>query len=381
MSIDDDLAATVALSGLPGMGPSRLRSMVAADAPSRTWERLAAGRPVVLDRPFPEIRAAEWSDALRADPAAILARHVVAGIGVVRPGDPGYPGRLADEHDAPAVLFSRGDPSAADAQHPAVAIVGTRRSTAYGEGVARALGAELAASGVTVVSGLALGIDGAAHVGATSTEVDGEGADPSGARRVAGPVAVVANGLDVVYPRRHRDLSARVARLGAVLSEVPIGARPERWRFPLRNRLIAALAPVLVVVESARGGGSMHTVREADDRGRTVMAVPGPVTSVVSVGPNQLLVDGCAPCRDADDVRIALGLSTMPSGARAPRRQSTLDEAAILDAFAWTPATVDQLAERSRLPLAQVSIALADLVAAGEVVARAGAFERSGTPR
>ena len=168
------------------------------------------------------------------------------------------------------------------------------------------LGSGLAAAGVTVISGLALGIDGAAHRGALAA--DG-----------APVVGVVGSGLDVVYPRGNRDLWEAVSAAGTLLAEAPLGAEPEGWRFPARNRLLAALADVVVVVESKRAGGSMHTVEEAIRREVTVMAVPGSVRNPAAEGTNLLLSEGCAPACSTDDVLVALELATAgPASGRKP---------------------------------------------------------------
>jgi DNA processing protein len=359
---DDDRAALVALAGLPGIGPTRLRALATA-GPAEMFERLRAdrGRPATVT--VGEEIWNRWRAAVRdLDPREVWSRHVEAEVGIVVPGDEDYPGALRDDREAPAILFHRGDPRRA--AHACVSIVGTRRSTGYGEGIAHELGRELAAGGVTVVSGLALGIDGAAHAGAVS--VDG-----------AAPVAVVANGLDITYPRRNRELWRAVERVGCIWSESPLGVAPERWRFPARNRIIAALSPVLVVVESGRAGGSMHTVREADDRGRTVMAVPGSVRSPASAGPNQLLSEGCAPCRDVDDVTTALGLGTLSMASPPPTAPPLSDRSRhLLEAFEWAPATVDQLVVRSGLGVPDVSGALAELVELGLARSNGASFER-----
>ena len=197
---------------------------------------------------------------------------------------------------------------------PRVAIVGTRRCTRYGFDLARELGADLAAAGVQVVSGLALGIDGAAHRGA----LDAAGGAP--------PIGVVASGLDVVYPRAPPAAVGGGRHRGSLLSECPLGTAPEAWRFPARNRIIAALADAVVVVESAGAGGSMYTVEEALARDRPVLAVPGSVRSAASAGTNRLLAEGAGVARDADDVLAAIGQPQRPgrrrraaAGARAGR--------------------------------------------------------------
>ena len=172
--------------------------------------------------------------------------------------------------------------------------MGTRAPTRYGIGVAAQFGADLAAAGVSVVSGLALGIDGAADEGAC-----GAGAPP---------IAVVAGGLDHVYPPRHERLWERVASAGVIVSESPAGVPTEKWRFPVRNRLLAALSDVVVVVESRHHGGSRHTVDAAVDRGVPVGAVPGSIRSATSEGTNALLADGAFPVCSSGDILMALAL-------------------------------------------------------------------------
>ena len=187
-----------------------------------------------------------------------------------------------------------------------MALVGTRSPTRYGIGVAAQFGADLAALGVSVVSGLALGIDGAAHEGATASG--------------APPIAVVAGGLDDPYPRRNARLWARVAEQGAVYSESPAGVRTEKWRFPVRNRLLAMLSDVVVVVESRHRGGALYTVEAAAARGIPVGAVPGSIRSPTSEGTNRLLADGCFPVCGVDDILTALALRgvLLPAAAAAP---------------------------------------------------------------
>jgi DNA processing protein len=220
-----------------------------------------------------------------------------------------------------------------------------------------------------VVSGLALGIDGAAHRGALEALAH----DPAAAR----PVGVVGSGHDVVYPARHRDLWAAVAADGLLLSEAPLGARPEGWRFPARNRILAALAQVVVVVESHAGGGSLHTVDEAIRRDLPVLAAPGSVRNPAAAGTNQLLADGCHPVRDVDDVLVALGLATASGGrCRDGRPAPEATGAAVLDALAWEPCTLEILAVRTGLALPALALALEALVGAGWVAVEGGWNER-----
>ena len=238
-----DHVALTMLASLEGMGPKRLGMVLEEREPVDALAQLRSGRlTVALDTKL----MASWRAALeRTDEQAVAAAIERDGIAVSRPGDAHHPAALADDVDPALVLFRRGRPF--DEARPAVAIVGTRRCTSVGREVARELGFELADAGVVVVSGLALGVDGAAHEGAV--RADG-----------APPLAFVGGGVDIVYPRRHGDLWADVAASGTIASEAPPGAAPTRWRFPARNRMIAAMADVVVVVESRAAGGSLLTV-------------------------------------------------------------------------------------------------------------------------
>jgi len=233
---------------------------------------------------------------LRADAAA-------AGLDVVCRHDAAYPSRLREDRSAPAVLYIAARPGEGAARlidlagdgTPVVAVVGTRQSSPDGAEVARALGRGLSAAGITVVSGLALGIDSAAHTGA----VEGGGRT----------IAVLAGGADRPYPLRKRALYERIRGCGAVVSEMPPGFRPFRWAFPARNRTIAGLADATIVVEAAGRSGSLITAELALDLGRDVGAVPGPVLSWRSAGTNALLRDGATVIRDARDVLdLVLGI-------------------------------------------------------------------------
>jgi DNA processing protein len=216
---------------------------------------------------------------------------------------------------------------------------------------------------VAIVSGLALGIDGASHRGVLE----------AGGR----PIGVVGSGLDVVYPARHRDLWEQVRSCGLLLSEAPLGARPAAWRFPARNRIIAALADLVVVVESHAAGGSLHTVKEAADRSIDVMAVPGSVRAPSCAGTNQLLADGCAPVRDTTDVLVALGLSAATRASATDRRSPPdATAAAVLEAFDWEPATLEHLAVRTGLTLPDLAMALQSLLDAGWIDTTGGWYER-----
>jgi DNA processing protein len=362
--------AAAALAGLPKMSFGRLRALLAAAPAAAAWAGVSADTGFVaraLDGDNASL-ARDWASAARrVDLAAIARAHQAAGVAVRVVGDAGYPSVLAADHEAPAVLFTRGDVGALT--RPTVAVVGTRSATHYGEDVAADLGRALARAGVAVLSGLALGIDAAAHRGAL-------------AAAEAPPIGVVGSGLDVVYPPRHARLWERVATAGALLSEAPLGAAPEAWRFPARNRIIAAIAHVVVVVECHRRGGALHTVEAAVERGRPVMAVPGAVRSPASEGTNALLADGCQPARDVDDVLAALDLER--AGCAASRRASrrpdlTQAEGAVVSAVDWQPTGTDEVMRRTGMDLEMVAVILDQLDETGLVRRGDGWWERAST--
>ena len=341
MTSPRELGCAILLAGHPSVGPRRLTELLDGIGAEAGW-REVGGDPA--------------SDPLRA-----LESHVGAGITTVLRDDPRYPERLRADLEPPAVLFASGDlASLGDVR---VAIVGTRRCTGAGAGFARELGRELTDAGVTVVSGLALGIDGAAHRGVLE----------AGGR----PVAVVGSGHDVVYPARHRDLWGRVRDAGLMLSEAPLGTRPAAWRFPARNRIIAALSHLVVVVESHAAGGSLLTVKEAADRDIPVMAVPGSIRQPSCAGTNRLIADGCAPVLDTTDVLVALGLTAAArAGDADPRPAPDPSQKVVLEAFDWQPATLEHLAVRTGLRLPELALTLEGLLATGWVMAEGGWYER-----
>lgn len=342
---DDDLWALLVLLSLRGMGPNRLRLLTSSVSPAEALAAIRRRRlpPMIGDetaRLSAQVQST-WFDDIESKVAhADLDAHRVDGNFLLAPGTPAWP--FADDPDPPALVFARGDLGLL-ADSPNVGIVGTRRCTSIGREVASTLGAELGQAGIGVVSGLALGVDAAAHRGSLAA---------------GGPViGVVACGLDVVYPASNRDLWDQVAGDGLLLSEVPLGQRPTRWRFPARNRLIAALSDLVVVVESHERGGALSTVDEAAERGIPVGAVPGSVLSPASAGTNALLYDGATLIRDAGDVVAALGLpghSVPRSEPVAERRAAQLvlaldelddDERRLIDALQGGPVHLDRLIE------------------------------------
>lgn len=362
-------AALVALAALPGIGPAtllRCRQSGAGDA----WSAAVAGQPakhpalapavVRLGQPAVDTLV---SAARSLDPQDMLAHHEAAGRRVLVQDTPEFPARLAEDLAPPAVLFAEGDLTLVDRR--VVAVVGTRNATRLGREIAAELGTALAEVGVAVVSGLALGIDGAAHRGT----LDAKGH----------PIGVIASGLDIAYPDRHRELHQEVTATGLLLSETTLGERPSAWRFPARNRIIAGLADAVVVVESRSAGGSMHTVSEALARGITVLAVPGHPRAPAAAGTNDLIFDGAGIVRSPDDVIEAIGLVPDPVISRTgPGPSWSPEEAAVIDAIGELPAALAEIVARSGLPIEVVAEVLTALEGSGQVTNTSGWFERGG---
>jgi DNA processing protein len=368
---EDERAALVALVSLPGMGPARMAAVVdRAGSAVEAWSLVRRGYLDGIDLRCVATRAKlieGWRGAAgREDPADVLARHRTAGVEVLLPDDEHWPSVLATDPEPPRVLFVRGDPALLE--RPGVAVVGTRRCTAGGAHIAARFGAGLADAGLAVISGLALGVDGAAHRGAL------------GAGGVA--VGVVGSGPDVVYPARHRALWAEVADRGVLAGEAPLGGRPERWRFPARNRIIAALSLAVVVVESGARGGSMTTADEAADRGVPVLAVPGSVLAEQSIGTNRLISEGTPVARDVADVLAALGVH-VPAGTPRlfdPGPPPDSPGGAVAAVLSAVPASVEQIASAAGVSVAEAVTSLARLEASGAARRVPGGYERVAVP-
>jgi DNA processing protein len=344
------------IAGLLGRQTRRAQGLLGL--PENELIAAAAGRHVERALAFLDSFdvAAERARLVERDGSVVACAH-----------SPRFPPMLNDLPDPPAVLFGSGSAEVLTllAEEPAVTLVGTRRASPYGTEVAYALGRGLGAAGVPVVSGLALGIDGTAHRGC----LDGGGV----------PVAVVACGPDVVYPRRHRSLHQRVREAGLVLSELPPGTDPYRWSFPARNRIMAALARMTLVVEAADPSGSLITAEFAKDLGRCVAAVPGRITSSLARGTNNLLKDGATPIGGTEDVLDELfGVGVrraVPSDARPapddPRLLAVLEAAEGCD-------SVEAIARAIGATTAETRAALGRLEMDGYVVRRdLGGWERT----
>ncbi len=373
MGLKEEERYAAALSCL-GAGPRRLREFVEILDPASAWEALAAGvHPADPKRQYRD----KTRDRLLVSVTRACER---SGIAVLVRGATGYPTDLADDPEAPAVLFARGDASVCDGA-PRVAVVGTRSATPYGLGVASEIGRGLAGAGVVVVSGLARGIDSAAHRGAIDANC-------------APALGVLGTSLDAPIPRVQTDLRDDIATNGSAVSELPPGcAGAPAWWFVVRNRVIAALAHIVVVVECHARGGALHTVKAATRRGLPVAAVPGSVRSAASSGTNSLLVDGATPVRDVADVLTLLELAIagrpqiappkppgrnagfVPGQIRAVVGPTT---ARVLEFLESDPVPLDTVIRRSGLSLGEVSLALEELSDRGLAATDAGWWSRAG---
>ncbi|QIG40488.1 DNA-protecting protein DprA [Microbacterium sp. 4R-513] len=374
--VDDEheLAARIVWSHLVEPGDGIAGRLIAELGAAAALEAIATDRPSGT----PELTSKEledghkrWMPRLAAAPIRVALEVAArAQVRLVVPGDGEWPTQVADlGPHAPVALWVRGDRAALARLRPSVAIVGARAATSYGEHVAMEFAADLAGSGIPVVSGAAYGIDGSAHRAALATG--------------GLTVALVAGGVERPYPAGHSQLLNRIASAGAAVSEVPCGSAPTKWRFLQRNRLIAALSDVTVVVEAGWRSGSLNTAAHALEMGRAVAAVPGPVTSAASAGAHRLLRDGAVCVTNADDVRELLGRRSGDGHLFDLRddRPPTDDRTRVRDALsarAWRD--VEELARRSGMSAADVEGILGLLQLNGEVESGYLGWRRSTLP-
>jgi DNA processing protein len=314
-AVEPDLLDALRLNLVPGIGPRMQQALIDAFGSATGVMQAAADQLRQVDGIGPRLAAAivEHRDGALAE--AEWRRCVEAGVRLLRRGTPGYPRMLAQICDAPLVLYARGELQAVD--ELAVAIVGSRRCSVYGRQQAERFAAGLARAGLTVISGLARGIDAAAHRGALE----------AGGRTIA----VFATGLEQVYPPEHETLAEQVVERGAIVSESPLGQQPLAGLFPQRNRIISGLSLAVIIVEANRTSGALHTARHAMEQGREVFALPGRIDSLTSEGCHDLIRDGVTLARGVDDVLESLGPLIGPV-ARGPGdtvhspRELTLDD-------------------------------------------------------
>ncbi len=308
-----DLPDWLRLAAVPGLGAERQRSLLAAFGLPR--HIFAAGRSALAG-----VIGRELADAVLAPPPDELIERALAwaaepGSHVLTLADEAYPRTLLDIADPPVLLYVKGDPALL--QRPAIALVGARSATAQGEANAAAFAQSLAEAGLTIVSGLALGVDAAAHRGALAA---GSVGSPGG-----GTVAVIGTGIDRIYPARNAALAREIAVSGAIVSEFPLGTPPLQHNFPRRNRIIAGLSQGVLVVEAALNSGSLITARLATESGREVFAIPGSIHNPLARGCHRLIRDGAKLVETAEDVieelRGRLGWAAPAPAPKGRRRQ------------------------------------------------------------
>jgi len=350
-----ELGAWLRLTETPQLGRESARKLLAAfGSPQAVIEATSAARREVVGRTQAEVLATP-PDSLDALVAATLAWLTAADASepcdVITLGDPRYPAALIDTADPPLLLYAQGRFELLQAQ--AVAIVGSRSPTPQGSDNARAFASHLSQGGLTVVSGLAMGVDAAAHAGG----LDGE----------ASTIAVVGTGLDRVYPRRNLSLAHRIAQKGLIVSEYSLGMPPLPPNFPLRNRIIAGLARGTLVVEAAVQSGSLITARMANEAGRDVFAIPGSIHSPQSRGCHALIKQGAKLVETAQDILEELRWpSASSSAATAPADASDFSDP-LLAALGFDPVTLDALVARTGSSTAELSVRLLDLELDGQV--------------
>ena len=356
----DELGAWLRLLCTPGIGPQTARQLLAAFGPPQAiwqqgqsaWQAVVGPRTAqamgTVPEDFPALLNATWN-WLQNDPV-----HRA----VVTLGDADYPAALLQTEDPPCLLYAMGrvDQLPHLRATRALAVVGSRNPTPQGRLNAQAFAKSLAQSGFSVVSGLALGVDGAAHEGAL------EGAAPG----QLATIAVVGTGLDRVYPKQHLDLAHRIAQQGLILSEYPLGSAPRAEHFPRRNRIISGLSQGTLVVEGALESGSLITARQALEQGREVFAIPGSIHSPQSKGCHALIRQGAKLVESAQDIleelRVPDPFAQVPLALDTPP-----PETALLALLGHDPVGLDALQARSGLDTARLQAELLDLELEGQV--------------
>ena len=341
--------AWIELASIPGLSSTSQRKLLSAfGSPEAALQAPASDVVAVLGQ-----RAAQ---AFRAGPDPKLAAQVTVwlqtpGNALVTLADVSYPKALINTPDPPPLLYAKGRVELLS--FAALAIVGARSATPSGIRDAEAFAEVLGNAGLTIVSGLANGIDAAAHRG--------------GLRTQASSIGVVATGLDKVYPARNRELAHQLAEQGLLLSEFPLGTAPLAANFPRRNRVISGLAKGTLVVEAALHSGSLITARQALEQGREVFAIPGSIHSPLSKGCHWLIKQGAKLVESADDVLEELGMSG--SGSKLPLRELSLpaEEVQPLEAMGFTPTDMDSLSEHAGLSIETISALLLKLELEGHI--------------
>ncbi|MEO8039066.1 MAG: DNA-processing protein DprA [Betaproteobacteria bacterium] len=351
MAVDADLSHWLRLALTPGIGPRTARALLQAFG---SPEAAVMAAPLALEHVVPrEVAAALASDAALEGIETTLAWLDQPGNHVVTLADDDYPRSLLEIADPPVVLFVKGRRELIGAA--TIAIVGSRNATPQGTATARAFALALSDAGLAIVSGLALGIDAAAHEG--------------GLEGRSGTVAVTGTGLDIVYPARNRALAHRIAERGVLVSEFALGTGALAHNFPRRNRLISGLSRGVLVVEAAIKSGSLTTARFAAEQGREVFAIPGSIHSPVSRGCHALIKQGAKLVESARDVLEELHL---PTSIGTPPAEDATTEDAILTLLGHDPCDLDTLSVRAGLGIDILSARLLELELEGLVASLPG---------
>lgn len=368
----EELGAWIRLSQERGLGPAQARNLLAAIGLPQDIYALPTAS---LNKFVPGELARQITQPADDDTQKAIQNTLKwlehPDHHVLTLADPSYPQSLLDIHDPPLLLYANGN--LAHLAKPVISIVGARSASAGGMDNARAFARHLAEQGWCIASGLALGIDTAAHEGALLAGTAG-----------AGTIAVLGTGIDLVYPARNLDLAHRIAQGGVLISEFPLGTRALPYQFPKRNRLVAGIARGVLVVEAAKQSGSLITARLASEMGREVFAIPGSIHSPLSRGCHALIRQGAKLVESAADIREELGQArpdtATPSAKGRPQRKKPATDAAgqqVLEALGYDPVHLDTLQERSRLDLAALTARLLELELQ-EIVVRLddGRFQR-----
>jgi DNA processing protein len=354
MALAEDLTAWLKLSLTPGLGGEGLRRLLAVfGGPERA---LAASRAALARQVGDTVAAAIKQGGLDEAVATVGGWLEEASNHVVTLADPGYPRQLLQIPDPPHLLYVKGRVELLS--RPSLAVVGSRHATAQGLANAEKFARTFSDAGLTVVSGLALGVDGAAHRG--------------GLAGAASSVAVLGTGADIVYPARHRALAHELAAVGALVSEFPLGTHPLAGNFPRRNRLISGLALGCLVVEAAADSGSLITARLAAEQGREVFAIPGSIHSPLAKGCHALIKQGAKLVESARDILEELRLPVPTMAASVAGSAFTERSRALLDALGHDPCDPDTLAARCGLSAAEIAALLTQLELEGHVTALPG---------
>lgn len=360
MSDTEELAAWVRLMDIEGVGPQTARELLGRfGMPSEIFGAGFSALQKCLPEKVAYALCAPTTDELQARIDRTLTWAAQPDNHVLTLADDDYPQSLLTIADPPPVLYAKGKLSLLT--RPAIAIVGSRNATKQGLENAERFAQALSAAGLTVISGMALGIDASAHQGALL--------QAAAARGSGSTVAVTGTGLDLVYPARHRDLAHKIAGAGCLLSEYPLGTPAIASNFPRRNRIISGLSLGVLVVEAATQSGSLITARSALEQGREVFAIPGSIHSPLSKGCHLLIRQGAKLVESAQDIleELRWDSGSLPALAPVPAAQSASLSEALLEAAGYDPVSVDQLVQRSKLSAAEVQGGLLTLELDGKI--------------